>query len=192
MMQSSRFFPLLLPFLTLTLTLTLALVLPSTASAAVSSPSDSNLTAYQALQTFDFPVGILPLGALDYDLDRSTGAFKAYLNESCEFAIQSYYQLRYKSTISGKISKDRLSNLSGVSVKILFLWLNIVEVSRDGDDLYFSVGIASASFGIENFLESPQCGCGFDCNGIRIKQKIGGGSAKLRGAAASSSSSSSY
>ncbi|KAJ4775870.1 hypothetical protein LUZ62_060127 [Rhynchospora pubera] len=139
---------------------TLTLALPSAAS-------DSNLTAYQALQTFDFPVGILPVGALGYELDRSTGAFKAFLNGSCEFSIQSYYQLRYKSTIAGKISKDRLSNLSGVSVKILFLWLNIVEVSRDGDELYFSVGIASASFGIDNFYESPQCGCGFDCNSLR-------------------------
>ncbi|KAJ4783370.1 hypothetical protein LUZ62_034616 [Rhynchospora pubera] len=149
----------LLPFVTLTL------VLPSAASSP--SPSDSNLTAYQALQTFDFPVGILPVGALGYELDRSTGAFKAFLNGSCEFSIQSYYQLRYKSTIAGKISKDRLSNLSGVSVKILFLWLNIVDVSRDGDELYFSVGIASASFGIDNFYESPQCGCGFDCNSLR-------------------------
>lgn len=174
-MKSSRLF-LLLSFLTLTL----ALALPSAAAAAVSSPSDSNLTAYQALETFDFPVGILPLGALDYDLDRSTGAFKAYLNGSCQFSIQSYYQLKYQSTISGKISKDRLSNLSGVSVKILFLWLNIVEVSRASDELYFSVGIASASFGIDNFYESPQCGCGFDCNGLGIKQKIEGESAKLR------------
>jgi hypothetical protein len=163
--------------------LTLTLVLSSAASAisaAASPPSDSNLTTYQALQTFDFPVGILPKGALGYELDRSTGAFKAYLNSSCEFAIQSYYQLRYKKTIAGTISKDRLSNLSGVSVKILFLWLNIVEVTRDGDELYFSVGIASASFGIDNFFDSPQCGCGFDCNDLRIKQKIGGGSAKLR------------
>ncbi|KAJ1692098.1 hypothetical protein LUZ63_008796 [Rhynchospora breviuscula] len=159
------------------ITLTLTLVLPS-ASASASSPSDSNLTAYQALQTFDFPVGILPAGALGYELDRSTGAFKAYLNGSCQFSIQSYYQLRYKSTISGRITKDRLSNLSGVSVKILFLWLNIVEVSRDGDELYFSVGIASASFGIDNFYESPQCGCGFDCNSLRIR--AGRATSKLR------------
>lgn len=168
-MQSAR----LLPLLTLTLVL-------YSASASASTPSDSNLTAYQALQTFDFPVGILPVGALGYELDRSTGAFKAYLNGDCEFAIQNYYQLRYKSTIAGKISKDRLANLSGVSVKILFLWLNIVEVTRDGDELYFSVGIASSSFGIDNFYESPQCGCGFDCNTVRIKQKITDGNAKFR------------
>ncbi|XP_078159024.1 uncharacterized protein At5g01610-like [Carex rostrata] len=170
-------------FLLSFVTLTLTLVLPSAATttiAAVSSPSDSDLTAYQALQTYDFPVGILPKGALGYELDRSTGAFKAYLNGSCEFSIQDSYQLKYQKEISGKIRKDHLSDLKGVSVKILFFWLNIVEVSRNGDELYFSVGIASASFGIDNFFESPQCGCGFDCDDVRIKQKIGGGSAKLR------------
>ena len=62
---------------------------------------------------------------------------------------------KYKSTITGVISKGRLYNLKGVTVKILLLWLNIVEVSRQGNDIYFSVGISSANFGIENFLESP-------------------------------------
>ncbi|KAK4758636.1 hypothetical protein SAY87_019937 [Trapa incisa] len=46
--------------------------------------------------------------------------------------------------------------------RILFLWMNIVEVTRV-NDLEFSVGIASASYDIDNFFESTQCGCGFDC-----------------------------
>ncbi|KAG2324387.1 hypothetical protein Bca52824_007115 [Brassica carinata] len=50
-----------------------------------------------------------------------------------------------------------------------FLWLNIVEVIRNGDELEFSVGITSANFVIEEFYESPQCGCGFDCDGLKSK-----------------------
>ncbi|XP_028078794.1 uncharacterized protein LOC114280606 [Camellia sinensis] len=96
------------------------------------------------------------------ELDKSTGKFKAYLDETCTFTIQNY-ELKYKSTITGVISKGKLKNLKGVSVKILFLWLNIGEVIRDDDELEFSVGIASADFPIESFVESPQCGCGFDC-----------------------------
>ncbi|KAL6210368.1 hypothetical protein ACLB2K_015601 [Fragaria x ananassa] len=61
-------------------------------------------------------------------------------------------------------SNGKLKDLTGVSVKVLFLWLNIVEVSRRGDDLDFSVGIASASFPIDNFYECPQCGCGLNCS----------------------------
>lgn len=78
--------------------------------------------------------------------------------------------MRYKSTISGTISKNRIRDLKGISVQVLFLWLNIVEVVRDGDELEFSVGIASANFGIENFEVCPQCGCGLNCNGSKVRK----------------------
>lgn len=134
--------------------------LPS--SLAVAGESDSP-TAYSLLQSYNFPVGILPKGVVAYDLDTSTGKFHAYFNDSCSFSLVGSYQLNYKSTISGYISENKLKKLSGIKVKVLFLWLNIVEVIRNGDEMEFSVGIASANFGIQEFLESPQCGCGFEC-----------------------------
>lgn len=123
-------------------------------------------TAYEVIQGFDFPVGILPKGVTHYDLDESTGKFNAYMNGSCSFSLEGSYQLRYNSVISGYIYKDKLTSLSGVSVKVLFVWLNIVEVRRKGDNLEFSVGIASAGFSIDNFLVCPQCGCGLNCNSL--------------------------
>ncbi|OMO63859.1 hypothetical protein CCACVL1_22217 [Corchorus capsularis] len=124
--------------------------------------TDEKLSAYQVLQQYDFPIGILPEGVTGYELDQETGEFKAYLDGTCTFPIESY-DLRYKSTISGVISKDKITKLKGVSVKVLFFWVNIAEVTRDGDELSFSVGIASASFPLENFYECPKCGCGLDC-----------------------------
>nr|GLL42570.1 uncharacterized protein At5g01610-like [Ipomoea trifida] len=121
-----------------------------------------SLTAYEILQEYDFPVGILPTGVESYELNRNTGKFAAYFGGSCSFTIKGY-NLKYSKKITGTISQDRLSNLSGVQVKILLFWLNIVEVTHKGDNLEFSVGIASAGFGIDNFYESPQCGCGFSC-----------------------------
>ncbi|XP_071687106.1 uncharacterized protein At5g01610-like [Rutidosis leptorrhynchoides] len=120
-------------------------------------------TAYEKLLEYDFPVGLLPIGVTGYELNTDTGEFKAYLKETCTFKIQGY-NLKYKSTISGVIEKGKLKNLSGINVKILIVWLNIVEVSRKGDTLDFSVGIMSAGFGVSNFIESPECGRGFDCN----------------------------
>ncbi|XAR58420.1 hypothetical protein NMG60_11013805 [Bertholletia excelsa] len=129
-----------------------------------SSPAaaDDTLTAYQVLEEYDFPVGLLPKSVLSYELDSSTGKFKVLLNGTCSFSI-SGYSLKYKSTITGVIKKDKLTSLKGISVKVLILWLNIVEVIREGDEIEFSVGIASADFTVDNFEESPQCGCGFDC-----------------------------
>ncbi|OAY61840.1 uncharacterized protein At5g01610 [Manihot esculenta] len=138
---------------------------------AASSPAaiaDDAQTVYEALAGFNFPIGILPKGVTGYELDSSTGQFHAYLNGSCSFALEGSYQLKYKSSISGYISQNKLTKLSGISVKVLFLWLNIVEVVRNQDELDFSVGIASASFPIDNFYVCPQCGCGLDCNHVRV------------------------
>ncbi|KAL2927716.1 hypothetical protein RDABS01_028719 [Bienertia sinuspersici] len=120
-------------------------------------------TAYEILHSYDFPTGLLPKGVSGYELNPETGEFKAYLPESCKFSIDGY-DLEYKSTITGVISKDKLTNLKGVSVKVFFLWLSIVEVDNKNGELQFSVGIASANFPLEGFEESPQCGCGFDCD----------------------------
>ncbi|CAN0922731.1 Polyadenylate-binding protein-interacting protein 10 [Linum grandiflorum] len=46
------------------------------------------------------------------------------------------------------------------------IWLNIVEVVHDDGQMQFSVGITSADFPLDGFDETPQCGCGFNCNGL--------------------------
>ncbi|KAL5565997.1 hypothetical protein UlMin_029161 [Ulmus minor] len=122
-------------------------------------------TAYEVLGDYNLPSGLLPKGVIDYDLDPSTGKFAAYFNGSCSFSLEGSYQLSYKSAINGYISKGKLGSLEGVSVKLFWFWVGIVEVERSGDDLEFSVGIAGAGFPIDNFEESPQCGCGLNCNG---------------------------
>ncbi|PSR89521.1 Protein of unknown function DUF538 protein [Actinidia chinensis var. chinensis] len=128
-------------------------------------------TAYDLLQEYNFPAGLLPQGVKGYELDASTGKFKVYLNGTCSFKAEGY-DLKYKSTISGVISKGKIKNLNGISVKVIFLWFDITEVTRDGDDLNLSVGIASAQFGIDNFEESPQCGCGFDCVNVEREESV--------------------
>ncbi len=125
---------------------------------------DDTPSAYEVLQDYGFPIGLLPKGITGYELNKETGEFSAYMNGSCSFKLENSYELKYKSTITGVISKGRLKDLKGVSVKVLLLWLNIVELVRDGDKLQFSVGVASADVPIENFEECPQCGCGLDCN----------------------------
>ncbi|KAJ0979787.1 hypothetical protein J5N97_015261 [Dioscorea zingiberensis] len=155
------------------------LLLVSICSSAVSLPLPnlSTLSAYDVLGFYGFPIGLLPKGATGYDLDPATGDFSAYLNGSCSFSLEGSYQLRYQSTISGTITRNRLYNLKGVSVKFLLFWINIIEVTRRDDVLEFSVGIASADFPVDNFYECPQCGCGLDCvgdgrDGARIKLRV--------------------
>ncbi|XP_047320765.1 uncharacterized protein At5g01610-like [Impatiens glandulifera] len=130
----------------------------------VSSSAADQPSAYEVLKSYNFPIGILPKGVTGYELEESTGKFAVYLNGSCGFAIENSYKLEYKSTIKGFLQKGKLSKLEGVKVKLLFVWVDIIDIERSDDSLVFSVGIAWAGFTVDNFEESPQCGCGFNCN----------------------------
>ncbi|KAG9443835.1 hypothetical protein H6P81_015175 [Aristolochia fimbriata] len=130
--------------------------------------------AYNVLEQNDFPRGLLPHGATGYELDPKTGRFSVFFNGSCSFSLpDSSYRLSYASVITGTISKGKLKNLGGVRVKVLFFWLRIDQVVRKGDELEFSVRFTSASFPIDNFVEPPHCGCGFECT-------ADGGSRRMR------------
>ncbi|KAK9281942.1 hypothetical protein L1049_004851 [Liquidambar formosana] len=140
------------------------LILSSFTCRPPSAAAADSLTAYELLEDYNFPAGLLPKGISRYDLDETTGKFHVYLNGTCSFSLEGSYDLKYKSTIGGYIEKNKLTGLTGISVKVLFLWLNIVEVRRSGDEIELSVGIASANFPVDNFVECPQCGCGLNCN----------------------------
>ncbi|PKU62603.1 uncharacterized protein LOC114578444 [Dendrobium catenatum] len=118
--------------------------------------SYNSLTAYEMLEKFDFPKGILPEGVQSYLL-RSDGSFDVFLGDYCELKASGSYLLRYRRKISGKVEPRSLKKLDGVSVKIFFLWFGISEVIRSGDELRFFVGPFSSSFSISNFEFCPQC-----------------------------------
>lgn len=146
-------------------------------SPAAASPSASPSTSdgeapsvYDILREFNFPIGLLPEGVMGWKLDRTTGKLEAYLNEAFHFSPDDPYELKYKPTISGQISKNKLTDLKGVSVKFMFFWVNIVEVVRNGDDLQFSIGMATASFPVDNFSECPQCEFGVDCKDGKVRK----------------------
>lgn len=143
-------------------------ILPAILCLALITAAQSKRSAYDLIEDYNFPIGILPIGVQDYDLESSTGKFSAYFNKTCSFSLEGSYQLQYKSTIKGIISKNKLTGLQGVKVKLWFMWIDIIEVIRNGDNLEFSVGIAGADFPIDNFEECPQCGCGLNCNGEKV------------------------
>jgi len=140
---------------------------------ARANSSGSGDSVYDVMESYKLPKGILPTNAKDYVLNSSDGSFEVFLemdgHGACTFGIEAGYQLKYQRRISGKISPGSLMNLKGVSVKILFIWLDISEVELQvGDDdddgqLDFYVGPFSAAFPLSNFDVSPTCGCGLDC-----------------------------
>ncbi|KAH0456457.1 hypothetical protein IEQ34_014364 [Dendrobium chrysotoxum] len=128
------------------------------------SLSSDSPSAYQVLEGFGFPKGILPEGVTSYQLDDD-GGFQVLLSCDCELRVEdSGYLLKYGKKITGKVKSGQLKELNGVSVKVVMIWFGINEVVRRGTDLYFYVGPLSASFPSSNFEECPKCGCGSRCS----------------------------
>ncbi|XP_006663322.2 uncharacterized protein LOC102701768 [Oryza brachyantha] len=164
-------------FLVAALLLAAAAAAPALASSSSSSSGDTNNTAaptaYEMVERYGFPRGILPEGVQSYVL-RPDGSFEVLLSGDgvggggdCEFRVGDggAYLLRYGRRIAGNAREGSIRSLEGVSVKVLFAWLGIGQVDRAGDQLRFFVGPLSASFPLANFADCPRCRCGFDCAG---------------------------
>ncbi|XP_062197880.1 uncharacterized protein LOC133900685 [Phragmites australis] len=138
--------------------------LAASGMASAASGNSTTPTAYEMLERYNFPRGILPEGVQRYEL-RPDGSFEVFLsgNGGCEFRVADRYVLRYDRRIAGNARTGSIRGLEGVSVKVLFMWLGITEVDRTGDQLSFLVGPLAASFPLGNFAKSPRCRCGFHC-----------------------------
>ncbi|KAJ7555441.1 hypothetical protein O6H91_05G084700 [Diphasiastrum complanatum] len=116
-----------------------------------------NTTAYELLELNGFPAGLLPHTVVSATF-HSNGQFEVHLSGKCSVDVPGEYPVSYGSRITGVLSKGRLSGLSGITVKAFFVWWSITEIFVTGQDLVFTIGIASASYPASNFNDSPVCG----------------------------------
>jgi hypothetical protein len=115
-------------------------------------------SAYEMLEGFGFPRGILPVGVTGYKYRPSDGAFEVYLDRDCEFEVGGRYRLTYRRTISGNVEGGSIRNLGGVSVRMFLFNLGVDRVvMEDPEHLMFYVGPLSQAFLADGFEESPEC-----------------------------------
>uniref|UniRef100_A0ACD5YFD9 Uncharacterized protein n=1 Tax=Avena sativa TaxID=4498 RepID=A0ACD5YFD9_AVESA len=112
-------------------------------------------TAYNMLQQYGFPPGIIPEGVQSYEL-RQDGSFEVHLSNECGLHIGGF-KLHYSSRIAGNIHNGWITGLEGVKVKIAMAWVGIRKVSRDGNQLRVGAGRITKSFPIGDFSTSPHC-----------------------------------
>ncbi|KAM0869594.1 hypothetical protein ACQ4PT_040575 [Festuca glaucescens] len=124
--------------------------------AAVAVAAEATPTAYDMLERYDFPRGILPEGVQGYDLGPD-GGFQVYFPRECQFLLGKQWLVKYNTRIAGTATADKLAALEGIYVKVLFLWIPVAEVDRDGDRLSFYIGPVSTSFPLGDFADSPHC-----------------------------------
>ncbi|GAB2300401.1 hypothetical protein Dimus_034443 [Dionaea muscipula] len=116
------------------------------------------LDTHKELESYGFPIGLLPLNVRSYSLNRTSGEFAVNLSDLCKLILPpDNYLATYSKTITGKIVENRIAELDGIRVRAFFQWWSVTGIRSSGDDLVFEVGMVSAKYPSRNFDESPAC-----------------------------------
>ncbi|XP_022153865.1 uncharacterized protein LOC111021277 [Momordica charantia] len=114
-------------------------------------------SVYEILPKYGLPRGLLPDSVTDYTLS-SDGRFAVHLAKPCY--VKFDYLVYYDKTISGKLEYGSITDLDGIEVQKLFLWLNVKEIRVDlppSDNIYFQVGFINKKLDIDQFMTVHSC-----------------------------------
>ncbi|XP_074577430.1 uncharacterized protein At5g01610-like [Curcuma longa] len=119
----------------------------------VSATSASKLG--DLLKKYDLPKGILP-HAKHHSLSDD-GDLTVELKAPCY--IQFSDLVYYDRSIAGTLSYGALSDLSGVQVKKLFVWLPVsaIEARPDSGTVDFKVAFLTLSYSADEFQKTRDC-----------------------------------
>ncbi|CAH9131389.1 unnamed protein product [Cuscuta epithymum] len=135
-----------------------ALFLSLSHSDGVPDPKVSPTAAHDELLEYGFPIGLLPKNVRGHTLNQTTGDFAVFLGDSCRITLHpDNYLATYSKKITGKIGKNRIAELDGISVRAFFKWWGITGIRSSGENLVFEVGMVTAKYPSMNFDESPAC-----------------------------------
>ncbi|KAL2929302.1 hypothetical protein RDABS01_034713 [Bienertia sinuspersici] len=137
--------------------LSLSLLFLFSLSSANPNPN-SLLSAHKELETFGFPIGLLPTNVAHYSINRTSGEFSVKLSDKCKLTLPpDNYLATYSKIVRGKIVKNKIAELDGIKVRAMFQWWSITGIRSSGDNLVFEVGMLSAKYPAKNFDASPPC-----------------------------------
>ncbi|CAL0310227.1 unnamed protein product [Lupinus luteus] len=133
------------------------LVLTFFSTPSLSAPKKQISTAYDVLRQNNLPRGLLPSGVKSFHYDNSTGKFTINLRKACVYSKSDFLKLKYNPSIKGVIAKNIITSLGGVKVKLLFVWVNIRQVSRNNGEIIFAAGTVPIPAPATLFTFIPSC-----------------------------------
>ncbi|KAJ4769550.1 hypothetical protein LUZ62_053807 [Rhynchospora pubera] len=121
---------------------------------------------HELLPKYGLPAGLLPDAVKSYTLSDD-GAFEIQLSSSSCYVHFPSNLVYLDSTITGTLSYGRLSNLSGIQAKKLFVWVTVTGIVAhpDQNTVEFQVGFLSQSLPDSEFQTIPRCKSSVACRG---------------------------
>ncbi|CAH8362113.1 unnamed protein product [Eruca vesicaria subsp. sativa] len=128
-----------------------------------------NDSIYDVLKAHALPMGLLPKGVKEFNVDTKTGQFSVFLNRSCKAKYES--EIHYEANITGTIGYGSIGGLTGITAQELFLWFPVkgirVDIPSSGV-IYFDVGVVRKQYSMALF-ETPR-----DCVAVENEDEFRG------------------
>ncbi|KAL2940768.1 hypothetical protein RDABS01_029118 [Bienertia sinuspersici] len=120
---------------------------------------DDSPDVHDILTRFNLPKGILPNAVKSYSLSSQDGSFTVKMKHPCYVSFPDDQIVYYDKLIKGKLSFGRVSHVSGIQAKKLFVWLPVtgMEMDMDSDMVEFYVGAFSQKLPANQFQTVPSC-----------------------------------
>lgn len=116
---------------------------------------------YEILPVFGLPSGLLPDSVKNYTFSPADGNFVVELDEQPCYVQLDDYLVSYDEIISGTLKIGSITNLEGVRVKWLLLWLKVDEIKVDlppNDNIYLQFGLVNKKLDVHQFKTIHSCG----------------------------------
>ncbi|XP_051127322.1 uncharacterized protein At5g01610-like [Andrographis paniculata] len=94
----------------------------------------------ELLKEHDFPVGLFPREATDYEFNEETKKLLVHIPSACEVTYRDQSVMRFATTVTGNLEKGKLSDIDGIKTKFI-IWLKVSIISSEEGKLNFYVGI---------------------------------------------------
>ncbi|PKA45585.1 Uncharacterized protein AXF42_Ash010924 [Apostasia shenzhenica] len=131
--------------------------------AAASYAAASAATVNDELAKFGLPPGLLPDSVLSYSL-ADDGRFEVELRSPCYVKFTDL--VFYDKKIKGRLSYGLISDLEGIQLKKLFVWVQITSISASSPEaLEFQAGFLSEKLPVSLFETVPHCKAKPSCRG---------------------------
>nr|DAD30095.1 TPA_asm: hypothetical protein HUJ06_031563 [Nelumbo nucifera] len=140
-------------------------LLSAAAFASSPFPISNGTTVFDLLPQFGLPSGLLPSSVRNFSF-ANDGRFVVEMEKPC--SIQFDYLVYYERKITGTLKYGSITNLKGIRVKRLFLWLDVEEIRVDLPPsyyIYFQVGLINKKLDAGQFRTVHPCQNGVSCEG---------------------------
>ncbi|XP_008796684.2 uncharacterized protein LOC103712072 [Phoenix dactylifera] len=133
-------------------------------SAVAAAPGAVGGAVHDMLPEYGLPQGLLPDSVKSYSLSPS-GEFEVELKAPCY--VQFSDLVYYEKNIKGKLTYGKISDLSGIQAKKVFIWVSVsgIEAHPAAGTVEFKVGFLSETLPVSEFERIPVCKAKASCRG---------------------------